>query len=116
MTEWRHSYWESSIGKPTKNWSAASFLLLLADPHVATIERMMQAVVRATQQLVQRQSSAWQGTIGCDDHWNRLFASVGEQMQGTLAVAMERSLQSHATDGLVQKGVVEQIARQWETV
>lgn len=88
------------------------------DPQVATIERMAHAVIKSSEQLVQRQAQLWQNTIdAAHDHWNRLFTSAGDQFQGAFAAVVKQSLADH-TQQLVktEKLVVEQVGKEWQRV
>jgi biopolymer transport protein ExbB/TolQ len=67
------------------------------DPHVATIERMSRAVVKASEQLVERQTELWQHTIqAAHDRWARLVNDAGGTLQDSLAAALSDSIRQHA--------------------
>jgi biopolymer transport protein ExbB/TolQ len=67
------------------------------DPHVASIERMSRAVVKASEQLVERQTQLWQHTIqAAHDRWARLVDEAGGTLQDSLAAALSDSIRQHA--------------------
>jgi biopolymer transport protein ExbB/TolQ len=75
------------------------------DPHVASIERMSQAVLEATQTLVERQAEIWQATISsAHAHWERLAAVSGDQLQAALRGAIDDAVE----------GSARQLDRRWE--
>jgi biopolymer transport protein ExbB/TolQ len=92
------------------------------DPAVAAIERVAHAMLRATEQLVQRQAQVWQGTIeSAHQEWQGLYDTAGEQLRASLAAAMgdavRESLRLHteqvaALDAAFARPLVEQ----WEKV
>jgi len=68
-----------------------------SDPVLASVERMSRSVLRASEHLVQKQAQLWQGTIeATHESWARLTADSGEQLQKTLAAALDVSLEKHA--------------------
>lgn len=87
-----------------------------ADPHVQTIERMSQAVVRSTELLVQKQAELWQKTIAAaHDHWQRLTHQSTEQIQTALTAALTSSLADHAAQlGQIEQHSAEQLTQRWE--
>lgn len=67
------------------------------DPHVASIQRMSEQVLEASQQLVERQTELWRNTIDeAHDRWARLVETNGQTLQESLAGALEQSLEKHA--------------------
>jgi biopolymer transport protein ExbB/TolQ len=67
------------------------------DPHVASIERMSRAVVKASEQLVERQSQLWQHTIeAAHERWGRLVDDAGGTLHASLAAALGDSIRQHA--------------------
>lgn len=86
------------------------------DPHVQTIERMSQSVVRATELLVQKQTELWQQTIAsAHDHWQRTSHQSTEQMQAALTGALAQALSQHAAQlGKIEQSSSEQLAQRWE--
>ena len=87
-----------------------------ADPNVQTIQRMSQAVVRATEQLVQKQTELWQGSMAAaHEHWQRSSQQSTEQMQAALAGALGQALSQHAVQlGKNEQASSEQLAQRWE--
>ena len=88
------------------------------DPQIAVMERMGQAVLKATDQLVQRQAQLWQGTIEAShQQWSKLYESTGGQLQTTLSTALDRSLTNHAEHLIAaERGIAGQIRQEWERV
>jgi biopolymer transport protein ExbB/TolQ len=67
------------------------------DPHVASIERMSRSVVKATEQLVERQTQLWQGTMHqAQERWGKLVDDAGGVLQSSLAAALGDSIRQHA--------------------
>jgi len=89
-----------------------------SDPQVAVIERMAQSVVRATEQLVQRQSQLWQTTMeSAHSQWNKLLTATGDHLQTALSTGLEQSLASHARQLIdAERGVAGQIRQEWDTI
>ncbi|MEX0586071.1 MAG: MotA/TolQ/ExbB proton channel family protein [Pirellulales bacterium] len=85
------------------------------DPHAASVERMAQEVVAATEMLVKKQAEIWQRTVGsAHEHWTRLATTTSKQTEDTLAAALERSLKSFAGQlAAAERGASEQTRRQW---
>lgn len=80
------------------------------DPAVAAIERVAHAMLRATEQLVQRQAQLWQGTIEtAQGEWQELYESAGQELRGTLSASMAEAMK----DSLKEHG--EQVRRLDET-
>ncbi|MGE0537747.1 MAG: MotA/TolQ/ExbB proton channel family protein [Pirellulales bacterium] len=69
------------------------------DPQLVAVRRMADAVVNATERLVQRQSELWQATIdAAHQHWSKLATGSQQQVEAALTTALSRSLQSFAVD------------------
>ncbi len=86
------------------------------DPHVQSIERMSQAVVKAVENVVQRQADLWQETINAaHDRWSRLVGTSTEQVQAALASALQQSLVQHATElGKIEKASSQEARALWK--
>ena len=70
-----------------------------ADPHVASVERMGQAVLQTLGDVVQQQVTLWQGTIqAAHEQWSQLVETAGQQLRGSLTAALDQSLQKHAAE------------------
>ncbi|MCA9176453.1 MAG: MotA/TolQ/ExbB proton channel family protein [Planctomycetales bacterium] len=88
------------------------------DPHVASVLKMSEAVIDATEVLVERQTALWQRTIDeAHDRWSRLAAATADQTQSALAHTLDRALGRHVE----QLADVLDTARshaqtQWETL
>ncbi|MBM4004064.1 MAG: MotA/TolQ/ExbB proton channel family protein [Planctomycetes bacterium] len=90
----------------------------VADPQVAVIERMVQAVLRATESLVERQTQLWSQSISAaQEQWRGSLESTGDRLRTTFTSSLEQSLDSHA-HCLVesQRGIAGQIRQEWQTV
>ncbi|MFO0902090.1 MAG: MotA/TolQ/ExbB proton channel family protein [Pirellulales bacterium] len=88
------------------------------DPAVASIERVAHAMLRATEQLVQRQAQLWQQTIeSAQLDWQRLYDAAGERLEATLCSALDRSLEQHSQriDSL-DETFAKPLAEQWSLV
>lgn len=67
------------------------------DPHLASVQRMSEAVVHSTEQLVDRQTQLWQATIdAAHGRWSQLADATGRQTQSALLAALDESLTRHA--------------------
>ena len=86
------------------------------DPHVQTIQRMSQSVVRATEQLVQKQAELWQQSLNAaQGHWQHSAQQSTEQMQAALTGALTHALAQHAAQlGKIEQSSSEQLAQRWE--
>jgi len=69
------------------------------DPQLVAVRRMADAVVNATERLVQRQSELWQATIdAAHQHWSQLASGSQQQVEAALTAALSTSLKSFAVD------------------
>ena len=69
------------------------------DPQLVAVRRMADAVVNATERLVQRQSELWQATIdAAHQHWSQLASGSQQQIEAALTAALGRSLKTFAVD------------------
>ena len=86
------------------------------DPNVQAIQRMSQAVIKSSEQLVQRQAELWQQTISAaHDQWQRVTRQTTEQMQTALAGALSQSLAQHAAHlTKSEQASAEQLQLRWE--
>ncbi|MEM9186611.1 MAG: MotA/TolQ/ExbB proton channel family protein, partial [Planctomycetota bacterium] len=67
------------------------------DPHVASISRMCDQVVRATEVMAARQADLWQSTIDeTNQRWQRATSSAGDQLTSALTDGLRTSLADHA--------------------
>jgi biopolymer transport protein ExbB/TolQ len=87
-----------------------------SDPHVQLIQRMSQGVLKATEQLVQRQAELWQQSItAAQDQWQRASRQSTEQVQTALAGALNQSLAQHAAHLIKsEQASAEQLQLRWE--
>jgi biopolymer transport protein ExbB/TolQ len=68
-----------------------------SDPQVASVRRMADAVVRASEDLVARQAELWQDTIeAAHQQWSQLSTATAGQTQAALEKALTHGLTQHA--------------------
>ena len=68
------------------------------DPYVVPIERMSQAVIQSSEQLVGKQVSLWQSTLGeMQQQWHQMMSLAGDSLRDALSTSLDNSLESHAT-------------------
>ena len=86
------------------------------DPHVATVERMSQAVVRSTENLLERQVQLWEGTIAAaHKQWSQLVPAAGQQLQESVGQTLERSLAKFAAELIqAERQAANQATVRWE--
>ena len=66
------------------------------DPHLVSVQRMSEAVVASSQELVAKQTELWQQTIdAAHAQWCQLTTSTGSQLQEALRGALSQSLAEH---------------------
>lgn len=67
------------------------------DPHLASVQRMCEAVMGTTEKLVSQQSEIWQDTIeAAHQHWSQIVGASTSQLQTVLGGALDTSLEKHA--------------------
>jgi biopolymer transport protein ExbB/TolQ len=67
------------------------------DPQAASVRRMADVVVRASEDLVARQAELWQDTIeAAHQQWSQLSTATATQTQSALEKALTHSLSQHA--------------------
>lgn len=67
------------------------------DPYVVPIERMSQAVIQSSEQLVSQQVRLWQSSLGdMQQQWHDMMAATGATLRDTLSVSLEKTLNSHS--------------------
>jgi biopolymer transport protein ExbB/TolQ len=88
----------------------------VSDPQIAAVQRMGQAVVKATESLVQRQVELWQKALSAaHDEWQRISRQSTEQLQGALGTALGQSLAQHAAHlTKSEQASAEQLTQRWE--
>lgn len=88
----------------------------VSDPQIAAVQRMGLAVVKATEQLVQKQVELWQRALGsAHDEWQRISRQSTEQMQHALGTALSQSLAQHAAHlAKSEQASAEQLTQRWE--
>jgi biopolymer transport protein ExbB/TolQ len=67
------------------------------DAHTGAVRRMAEAVVKASERLVQRQAELWQASLeAAQERWARMADTSREQLEAALAAALRSSLEGHA--------------------
>jgi len=86
------------------------------DPNLQLVQRMAQGVIKATEQLVVRQSELWQQSMtAAQDQWQRSTRQSTEQVQTALAGALNQSLAQHAAHLIKsEQASAEQLQTRWE--
>lgn len=75
-----------------------------SDPNVAVIRRMSEAVIKATELLVERQAALWQSSLeSAEQRRAQLFESASERFESALGHALEQALERHADRLLVSE-------------
>jgi biopolymer transport protein ExbB/TolQ len=87
-----------------------------SDPQLVAIQRMSQAVVKATETLVQKQVELWQQSLGAaHNQWQKVAQQSTDQMQTALAAALGQSLQTHAVQlAKLEESSSANLAQRWE--
>ena len=87
-----------------------------ADPNVASIERMGKAVIKSTEQLVERQTELWKSTVdAAHGQWRQVVRGSTEQVQAALSGALAESLRQHAAAlAKSEQTSAEQLQKRWE--
>jgi biopolymer transport protein ExbB/TolQ/uncharacterized protein YukE len=88
----------------------------VSDPQIAAVQRMGLAVVKATEQLVQKQVELWQRALSsAHDEWQRISRQSTEQMQHALGTSLSQSLAQHAAHlAKSEQASAEQLSQRWE--
>jgi len=64
-------------------------------PQLAGVRSMADAVIAATERMVERQTELWRTTIdAAHQHWSRLSDTTGQQIEQALTVALDQGLQT----------------------
>ncbi len=89
-----------------------------SDPNVATIRRMAETVLQATEGLVQRQAELWQASISeAHNRWTQLTESAEHQLASALSEALDESLARHArTLATTEEHLAAENHRHWDRV
>ena len=87
-----------------------------SDPQIAAVQRIGQAVIKSTEQLVQKQIELWQRSLtAAHDEWARISRQSTEQMQHALGTALSQSLAQHAAHlAKSEQASAEQLSQRWE--
>ncbi|NUQ65936.1 MAG: MotA/TolQ/ExbB proton channel family protein [Pirellulales bacterium] len=88
------------------------------DGQLVAIRKMGEALVAATEQLVQRQAELWQASIeATQQRAVRSMDAAGQQLQKSVAAALADSLKAHAQSLVeAEQSAVEKNRRQWEQI
>lgn len=69
------------------------------DPQVAQVKRIADAMVQATERLVQQQAQLWRATIDeAHQRWTQLTAGAHEVLEESLVAGLTKSLETHARE------------------
>src|SRR6476620_2365607 len=80
------------------------------------MQRMTQGVIKATEQLVQRQAELWQQSIAAaHQQWQHVSRQTTEQMQTALAGALNQSLGQLAASEQTSSEQLQLRWEQWQT-
>jgi hypothetical protein len=87
-----------------------------ADPHLTSIQHMIEGVVRATEILVERQASLWQRSLtAAEQQWQQSLTSSGQQFHEALNHSLEQSLNKHGEQlALIERQSAQYLADRWE--
>jgi biopolymer transport protein ExbB/TolQ len=67
------------------------------DPHVASVRRMAETVIHATETLVKQQVQLWQSTVdAAHRRWGQLVSGASTELERGLAGALSEGLKQHA--------------------
>ncbi len=86
------------------------------DPHLASIERMSQAVIKTSETLLHQQSQLWQSTIDeAHQRWKHLADASAQSSGHQLASALDQAFQRHAEQlAALDRDAAAQLERRWE--
>ncbi len=86
------------------------------DPHVASIERMGETIVRVVEATVQKQAVLWQQAMStANERYATLVTSSSDQVQNAVGQALVTSLTHHAQEmAKIEQASAEQIATRWQ--
>lgn len=91
----------AEVDERAANLLAGRFEQALAstDPNVASVRRMCEAVVKATERISQQQADMWRATIdAAHERWSQLCESSERQIQAALSGALSDGLKSFAQE------------------
>ena len=88
------------------------------DGQLVAVRRMVETMVQATEQLVERQAAVWQKSIeAASMRWTAMADTSGKQLQTALSGALADSLKAHAQHlAADDKAASEQNRRHWALV
>ncbi|MCL6503462.1 MAG: MotA/TolQ/ExbB proton channel family protein, partial [Pirellulales bacterium] len=67
------------------------------DIHTGAVRRMAEAVIKASERLVQRQAELWQASLqAAHERWTRMADASRQQLEAALEAALRGSLEAHA--------------------
>ena len=86
------------------------------DPHLASIQRMAEEVIKTSQTLVARQTQLWKTTTeAADQRWAQIAAGFSEQLKSSWCEAMDQSLGRFAERlARTEEDAVDQAQRRWK--
>ena len=86
------------------------------DPQVMAIQRIGQALVKSSEQLVQKQVDLWQQSIAAaHDHWRQTSEKTANQIETALTKSLTQSLSQHAIHlAKIEQSSADQLTLRWE--
>ncbi len=70
-----------------------------ADPQLASVSKMSQAVLQAVESLVERQAELWNQSLReSQQHWDHITKAAGTNIEACLESAFRRSIREHAQE------------------
>ncbi|MGA2032672.1 MAG: MotA/TolQ/ExbB proton channel family protein [Thermoguttaceae bacterium] len=87
-----------------------------ADGQLLAMRRMAEAMIQASERLVQRQAELWKASMEeAAVRWTRTAEATGEQLKKAVAAALAESLKTHAQQLLAgEAAMADQSRRHWE--
>jgi len=87
-----------------------------ADPQLAAVQRMGNAVLKAAQQMVQDQTEHWRQTIdAANAQWKELLENSGRSVQTALSGSLDSSLKSFSDHmAVVEQETEDRVRARWE--
>lgn len=88
----------------------------VADPQLAAVQRMGNAVLKAAQQLVQDQTEHWRQTIDAvNSQWKDLLETSSRSVQNALAASLDSSLKTFSEHmSALERDADERVRNRWE--
>jgi MotA/TolQ/ExbB proton channel family len=86
------------------------------DPHLLSIQRMNESMLRSTETLIERQANVWRKSFEkMEQEWSQHMAQSSSQWQLTLQTALDASLKHHLeTLGRAEQASLQATTTRWE--